>query len=127
MGGSIARTRDKFGSVSADPVQVKRNVLLGVALALIVAGAAAALVGSPTAGANAQPCGAGANGSQGYAYAGHQATRISHGIRATITPTAAAPGRRRVDPGYADDGLCRDHSRRAGSRVRSARAERPGR
>ncbi len=90
MGGSIARTRDKFGSVSTDPVQVKLNVLLGVALALIVAGAAAALVGSPTAGANAQPCGAGANGSQGYAYAGHQATRVSHGIRATITPTAPA-------------------------------------
>ena len=90
MGGSIARTRDEFGSVSADPVQVKRNALLGVALALIVAAAAAALVGSPTAGANAQSCGAGANGSQGYAYAGHQATRVSHGIRATITPTALA-------------------------------------
>jgi len=90
MGGSIARTRDKFGRVSADPVQVKRNALLGVALALIVAGGAAALVGSPTAVANAQSCGAGANGSQGYAYAGHQATRVSHGIRATITPTAAA-------------------------------------
>jgi hypothetical protein len=69
---------------------VKRNALLGAALALIVAAAAAALVGSPTAGANAQPCGAGANGSQGYAYAGHQATRVSHGIRATITPTAPA-------------------------------------
>ena len=86
----MTRTRDEFGSVSADPVQVKRNALLGVALALIVAAAAAALVGSPTAGANAQSCGAGANGSQGYAYAGHQATRVSHGIRATITPTAPA-------------------------------------
>ena len=57
---------------------------------MIVAAAAAALVGSPTAGATAQSCGAGANGSQGYAYAGHQATRASHGIRATITPTAPA-------------------------------------
>jgi len=45
---------------------------------------------SDTAQANGQACGAGANGSQGYAYAGHQATRVSHGIRATITPTAPA-------------------------------------
>ena len=40
--------------------------------------------------ATARVCGSGANGSQGYAYAGHQATRVSHGIRATITPTAPA-------------------------------------
>ena len=40
--------------------------------------------------ATARVCGSGADGSQGYAYAGHQATRVSHGIRATITPTAAA-------------------------------------
>jgi hypothetical protein len=46
--------------------------------------------GSNTAQANGQSCGAGANGSQGYAYAGHQATTVSHGIRATITPTAQA-------------------------------------
>ena len=42
-----------------------------------------------TAEANGQGCGAGANGSKGYAYAGHQATAISHGVRATITPTEA--------------------------------------
>ena len=35
-------------------------------------------------------CGAGTNGSKGYAYAGHQATSVAHGIRATITPTAPA-------------------------------------
>jgi hypothetical protein len=47
-------------------------------------------VASDTAQANGQACGAGANGSQGYAYAGHQATRVAHGIRASITPTAAS-------------------------------------
>jgi len=35
-------------------------------------------------------CGAGTNGSQGYAYAGRQSTTVAHGIRATITPTAPA-------------------------------------
>ncbi len=42
-----------------------------------------------SAEANGQACGAGANGSKGYAYAGHQATTVAHGVRATITPTAA--------------------------------------
>jgi hypothetical protein len=62
-------------------------------LALLLAGVAAATAAGPAsdvAEANAQSCGAGANGSQGYAYAGHQATRIAHGIRATITPTSPA-------------------------------------
>jgi hypothetical protein len=40
-----------------------------------------------TAAASAATCGSGANGSPGYAYAGHQSASISHGIRATITPT----------------------------------------
>ena len=68
-----------------------RRLLTLSLLALLVA-SAAALTGpvSETAQANGQSCGAGANGSQGYAYAGHQATRIAHGIRATITPTAPA-------------------------------------
>ena len=68
---------------------MRRFLTLSV-LALVAS--AAALTGpvSETAEANGQRCGAGANGSQGYAYAGHQATRVSHGIRATITPTAAA-------------------------------------
>ena len=47
-------------------------------------------LGGEAAQANGQACGAGANGSEGYAYAGHQATRVAHGVRATITPTAAA-------------------------------------
>jgi hypothetical protein len=59
---------------------------------IAIAGALAFLTGpgSSTAQANGQGCGTGANGSQGYAYAGHQATAVSHGIRATITPTAPA-------------------------------------
>jgi len=60
--------------------------VLGVALAL----AALAALGSGRAQAGSVGCGAGANGSKGYAYAGHQATAVSHGIRATITPTAPA-------------------------------------
>jgi hypothetical protein len=60
--------------------------LLAVAISL----AAFAGLGTNVAQANGQSCGAGANGSQGYAYAGHQATRVAHGVRATITPTAEA-------------------------------------
>jgi hypothetical protein len=73
----------------ADPTTMRRFLSLSL---LAVASALAFLSGpgSSTAEANGQPCGAGANGSQGYAYAGHQATTISHGIRATITPTAQA-------------------------------------
>lgn len=67
---------------------MRRSLLL----ALLALASAAALAGpaSDSAEANGQQCGAGANGSQGYAYAGHQATRVAHGIRATITPTAVA-------------------------------------
>jgi hypothetical protein len=64
-----------------------------LSLSLIAAASSLAFLsglGSSTAQANRQSCGAGANGSQGYAYAGHQATTVSHGIRATITPTAQA-------------------------------------
>jgi hypothetical protein len=68
---------------------MRRSLLLAF---LALAATTAALAGpvSDTAEANGQQCGAGASGSQGYAYAGHQATRVSHGIRATITPTAVA-------------------------------------
>lgn len=62
-------------------------------LSLVTAASSLAFLtgpGSSTAQANGQSCGAGANGSQGYAYAGHQATKVSHGVRATITPTAQA-------------------------------------
>ena len=66
--------------------------LLSLGLLVLAASVAALLTGveSDTAQANGQACGAGANGSQGYAYAGHQATRVAHGIRASITPTAAS-------------------------------------
>ena len=67
-----------------------RRFLLLAILTAVALGAAAAGPGSETAEANGQRCGAGANGSQGYAYAGHQATRIAHGVRATITPTVRA-------------------------------------
>jgi len=67
-----------------------RRFLLFALLAAAISVVALAGLGSGTAQANGQPCGAGANGSQGYAYAGHQATNIAHGVRATITPTAAA-------------------------------------
>ena len=64
-----------------------RRFLLLVILAMVSLGAAAAGPGTETAQANGQQCGAGANGSEGYAYAGHQATKVAHGVRATITPT----------------------------------------
>ena len=66
--------------------------ILSLGLLVVAVSAVALLTGveSDTAQANGQACGAGANGSQGYAYAGHQATRVAHGIRASITPTAAS-------------------------------------
>ena len=67
-----------------------RRLLLLALLALAASLAFVSGPGSEAAQANGQSCGAGANGSQGYAYAGHQATRVSHGIRATITPTSPA-------------------------------------
>lgn len=65
---------------------------------LISVAAALALVGAtlrPTsAEANGSSCGSGTSGSSGYAYAGHQAESISHGVRATIStrvsPTVTA-------------------------------------
>lgn len=61
-------------------------------LAALTLAATAALAGPGGDRAQARPltCGSGSNGSQGYAYAGHQATTVAHGIRATITPTTAA-------------------------------------
>jgi len=64
-------------------------------LSLLLVAAASSLAvlpgpGSSAAQANGHSCGAGENAPEGYAYAGHQATKVSHGIRATITPTAAA-------------------------------------
>ena len=67
------------------------SVLVGVTCVAAFAGFA-----SGTAEANGQACGAGANGSTGYAYAGNQATKTAHGVRATITATAAT----RVSAGH---------------------------
>jgi hypothetical protein len=67
-----------------------RRFLLLLTITAIALGTAAAGPGSDTAQANGQRCGAGANGSQGYAYAGHQAADVAHGVRATITPTVQA-------------------------------------
>jgi hypothetical protein len=67
-----------------------RRFLSFALLAAAISVAALTGIGGGTAQANGQACGAGANGSQGYAYAGHQATNVSHGVRATITPTTAA-------------------------------------
>lgn len=55
-------------------------------LLLAVAAVAALTTVTPGAGASPKTCGAGAHGSEGYAYAGHQATAVAHGVRATITP-----------------------------------------
>jgi hypothetical protein len=63
--------------------------LLSASLVVLALSALAGLA-SGMARAGGLACGAGANGSQGYAYAGHQATGVAHGIRATITPTAPA-------------------------------------
>ena len=69
---------------------MRRFLSLGLLAATALAAAVLTGLASDTAQANGQACGAGANGSQGYAYAGHQATKVAHGIRATITPTAAS-------------------------------------
>jgi hypothetical protein len=67
---------------------------VGVKLGALVTAAAVAGLGTalaaPAAVVSASGCGAGANGQQGYAYAGHQATSIAYGVRATITPLEAA-------------------------------------
>ena len=60
-----------------------------VAGALIAAVTALGWVSADPARAAAPACGTGANGSAGYAYAGHQAASISRGVRATITPVKA--------------------------------------
>lgn len=65
-----------------------RPVVTASLVAVALAAAFAALRAAP-AGAAAPACGTGAHGSEGYAYAGHQATAVAHGIRATITATAA--------------------------------------
>lgn len=67
-----------------------RRFLLLATFVVLALGAATAGPGSETAQANGRRCDASANGSRGYAYAGHQATTVAHGVRATITPTVTA-------------------------------------
>lgn len=65
---------------------MKTTALLST-IAAALAAAVAAVVAPAPATANASACGSGTNGSSGYAYAGHQASVVAHGVRATITPT----------------------------------------
>lgn len=94
---------------------------MSVRFAAFVAAAALAVSGavftSPAVAAGQAVCGSGANGSAGYAYAGHQSTTTAHGVRATITamalPTVAAGhvgawigvGGAKAGPGGADEWL----------------------
>lgn len=61
-----------------------RSILLLVAVTTV----GGLVTVAPGAGAGGKTCGAGAHGSKGYAYAGHQATTVAHGVEATITPLA---------------------------------------
>lgn len=71
-----------------------RMPALVTAVAAVVTALLAAVLAPGSAGANASACGSGTNGSPGYAYAGHQASVVGHGVRAlvspTVTPTIAA-------------------------------------
>ena len=60
---------------------VRGNLWIGVAITL----AALALLLVPKGNAGQVSCGSGAHGSNGYAYAGHESTRVGTGVRATIT------------------------------------------
>jgi hypothetical protein len=62
-------------------VLARGNLGIGVAAAL----AALALLLVPKGNAGQVACGSGAHGSAGYAYAGHESTRVGTGVRATIT------------------------------------------
>jgi hypothetical protein len=67
----------------ADEAPVRLRTLLALVAGVF---AVSQLVGeSTTATAGSRTCG----GTGGYTYAGHQATRVSHGVRATITLTSA--------------------------------------
>ena len=57
--------------------------LLGLVVGALVLAALAGASGSATAGPAA--CGADVAGNGGYTYAGHQATALGHGVRATIS------------------------------------------
>ena len=55
-----------------------------LSLCTLLAVALGATASGPEAAARAVACGSGAHGSHGYAYAGHQATSVAHGVRAEI-------------------------------------------
>jgi hypothetical protein len=64
-----------------------RITALFVTVCAVAVAAIAAVTYPRAAAASATGCGSGSNGSAGYAYAGHQSSVTSHGVRATITPT----------------------------------------
>ena len=67
-----------------------RRFLLLATFVVVAFSASAASPRSEAASANGQRCGAGASGSTGNAYAGHQARTVAHGVQATITQTVQA-------------------------------------
>lgn len=71
----------------ADEPGVKVVALLA---ALVAAAFASTLVGASKPAAAGGACGADVAGNGGYSYAGHQATRTGHGVRATISFTREA-------------------------------------
>lgn len=73
----------RSGEADARSVRLRPTLLL---LAMAAAAALAAVTPDAGSSASRQSCGAGAHGSAGYAYAGHQSTTVAHGVRATITP-----------------------------------------
>ena len=67
---------------------MRTSALVTALVAVLVALLAAALTPG-SAVANTSACGSGTNGSPGYAYAGHQASVVGHGVRALVSPTMA--------------------------------------
>lgn len=67
---------------------MQRFLSLAVLTAAVFVASLAVNAG-PGADASIKTCGSGSNGTPGYAYAGHQAAEVAHGVRATITPTTA--------------------------------------
>lgn len=72
----------------ADAHSVRLRPVLVLLAVLAAAGFVAATPATPRADAAPLACGAGAHGSKGYAYAGHQSSTVAHGVRATITALA---------------------------------------
>jgi hypothetical protein len=66
---------------------MRRAATLAALLAAALTLSAASL--APSAAARVEACGAGAHGSPGYGYAGHQAQRVARGVRATISALRA--------------------------------------